>query len=106
MMSLDGMGTRGDARFGLTPSMADAARVIHEIAEAEGRPPSLRVLARELGVGVTQASNLRRALIDRGWLYPDLGELRCDPPPAPEACDIEITEAGRQALLDRLRRPV
>ena len=110
--------------YGLTPAMADCARVIAALTDFEGNSPSYEEIAAELCVcNKSRVYTLVQALIERGWIEtrdPDLASAkwalyfnppRAFPIPAPhrglkltrspppfDYSAIAITEAGRAYL--------
>jgi hypothetical protein len=82
--------------IGLTPAQAYLVRVIAEFGATEGRPPTYREAARELGCGLSAIAGMTKGARERGWMAPGpaLKLLRGLPPLEERA--IELTEAGRQ----------
>jgi SOS-response transcriptional repressor LexA len=89
--------------YSLTPMQRDTLLVIQELTALDGRPPSLREIARELDIAAQ--SGVHRALLglkERGWIDWRPGQSRgivvLHAPPAPAECDIAVTPYGRAAL--------
>ena len=83
-------------RFSLTVAQADCVRVIAELNDLLGRPPTYREVAHELCVEKGAAHALAAGARERGWLA-DGALVALHVPPAVEDCDIEITAAGEAA---------
>ena len=99
--------------YGLTPGMADCARVIAALTSFDGRSPSYTEIAAELGLQSTGGvARLVQGLIKRGWIKPGPRAQRfsvitprpaCSvnltrSPPPFDYSPIAITEAGREYL--------
>lgn len=93
--------------YGLTPSQADCARVIHALTDFLGNSPSFVEIAAELclSTGRSGVHRMVHALVDRGWIVPfeprtkRALRLTRSPPPFNYSASA-ITEAG-QAYLDQ-----
>jgi SOS-response transcriptional repressor LexA len=93
--------------YGITPMQRIAALVIHELTEADGRPPSIGEIAGELDVCRSTAHALIAGLRDRGWLTWRRNQkrsIRLLKAPAPLAeTPVEVTPAGRMAAAEAAR---
>lgn len=76
----------------LTPAQADCVRIVGELTDALGRPPSVREVAHELDRGAKSAFDLIERCRERGWIGEGMALRRRLP--VPPDCDVEITETG------------
>lgn len=101
-----GSGGQAAPTYGLTPSQADCARVIHALTDFLGNSPNYKEIAAELGLSsISEVYRLVHALIERGWIERRPGfairvlRLTWSPPPFDYSA-IAITKAG-QAYLEQ-----
>ena len=89
--------------YGLTPAMADCARVIAAMTDFDGNSPRFAEIAHELGTSTGGVHRLVICLIERGWVKPYEPRIKqplrlTRSPPPFDYSAIAITEAGREYL--------